>query len=101
MLAVNSLGAGKHSDIVKKTTLGTLPAGPGHTDLLALVSNNVLVHPTSKQMFVIHDLQPSTGYRVRITAHNAAGSSVNTYSSTTLPSGQMITFTFIDKYLFI
>ena len=64
-----------------------------------LVSNNVLVHPTSKQMFVIHDLQPSTGYRVRITAHNAAGSSVNTYSSTTLPSGQMITF--IDKYLFI
>ena len=64
-----------------------------------LVSNNVLVHPTSKQMFVIHDLQPSTGYRVRITAHNAAGSSVNTYSSTTLPSGQVITF--IDKYLFI
>ena len=36
MLAVNSLGAGKHSDIVKKTTLGTLPKGPGHTDLLAL-----------------------------------------------------------------
>ena len=36
MLAVNSLGAGKHSDIVKKTTLGSLPKGPGHTDLLAL-----------------------------------------------------------------
>ena len=36
MLAVNSLGAGKHSEIVKRTTLGSLPAGPDHTDLLAL-----------------------------------------------------------------
>ena len=36
MLAVNSLGAGKHSKIVKRTTLGTLPAGPAHTELLAL-----------------------------------------------------------------
>ena len=53
-----------------------------------LVSNNVIVRPHSQQMFTIYDLQPSTGYTVRITAHNSAGSSVNTYSCTTLPAGE-------------
>ena len=53
-----------------------------------LVSNNVIVRPHSQQMFTIYDLQPSTGYTVRITAHNSAGSSVNTYSCTTLPLGE-------------
>ena len=52
------------------------------------MSNNVIVRPHSQQMFTIYDLQPSTGYTVRITAHNSAGSSVNTYSCTTLPAGE-------------
>ena len=52
------------------------------------MSNNVIVRPHSQQMFTIYDLQPSTGYTVRITAHNSAGSSVNTYSCTTLPLGE-------------
>ena len=39
MIAVNSLGAGKPSSIVRLTTLGTLPSGPADTDLLALNSS--------------------------------------------------------------
>ena len=45
-------------------------------------------------MFTIYDLQPSTKYNVRITAHNSAGSSVNTYSCSTLPSGRSKYFLF-------
>ena len=36
MVAVNSLGPGKSSPVVRLTTLGTFPAGPSDTELLAL-----------------------------------------------------------------
>ena len=41
MLAVNSLGPGKASPIIRSKTSGTLPSGPADTDLLAL--NNTWV----------------------------------------------------------
>ena len=121
MVAVNSVGAGKASPVVRLTTLGTFPAGPADTELLALntswvglqlgtwsdgdcpissfvieyslagaeewhlVSNNVVLEAGHSQMFTIYDLRPGTSYKVRITAHNSAGSSVNSYNFSTLP----------------
>lgn len=122
MVAVNSVGPGKSSPIARLTTLGTFPAGPADTDLLALnsswvglhldtwsdgdcpissfvieystagteewhlVSNNVVLQPGSREMFTIYDLAGGSSYSVRITAHNSAGSSVNTYHFSTLPA---------------
>ena len=122
MVAVNSVGPGKSSTIARLTTLGTFPAGPADTQLLALnsswvglhldtwsdgdcpissfvieystagsqewhlVSNNVVLQPGSREMFTIYDLDGGVSYTVRITAHNSAGSSVNTYHFSTLPS---------------
>ena len=42
--------------------------------------------PDQAEIFTIYDLEPGTDYRVRITAHNSAGSSVNTYRFSTLPT---------------
>ena len=122
MVAVNSVGPGKSSPLARLTTLGTFPAGPADSQLLALnsswvglhldtwsdgdcpissfvieysradtedwhlVSNNVVLQPGSREMFAIYDLVGGLSYAVRITAHNSAGSSVNTYHFSTLPS---------------
>ena len=48
------------------------------------VSNNL---DDKTELFPIHDLQPHTGYTLRVTAHNSAGSTEHTYSVTTLGTG--------------
>uniref|UniRef100_T1J836 Down syndrome cell adhesion molecule-like protein Dscam2 n=1 Tax=Strigamia maritima TaxID=126957 RepID=T1J836_STRMM len=54
---------------------------PRDENIWTLVSNNVQPH---QNQFVIPDLQPATWYRLRITAHNSAGSSVAEYDFATL-----------------
>jgi hypothetical protein len=49
-----------------------------------LVSNNV---KQEMEIFTIYDLQPSTSYTVKMTAHNSAGSSAKTYTFITLDTG--------------
>ena len=44
MVAVNSVGPGKSSPLVRLTTLGTFPAGPTDTELLALNTTWVGLH---------------------------------------------------------
>ena len=90
LLTLNSSWVGLHLDtwsdgdcpissfVIEYSTAGT---GEWH-----LVSNNVVLQPGSREIFTIYDLAGGTGYTVRITAHNSAGSSVNTYSFSTLPS---------------
>ena len=49
-----------------------------------LVNNNVKHTPASERGFTILDLSPETRYTLKITAHNAAGSTVHEYDFTTL-----------------
>ena len=49
-----------------------------------LVSNNV---KQGTELFPIYDLQPGTSYSLKMTAHNSAGSSSQTFSFATLETG--------------
>ena len=49
-----------------------------------LVSNNV---KQGTELFPIYDLQPGTSYNLKMTAHNSAGSSSETYGFATLDTG--------------
>ncbi len=51
-------------------------------DSWVLVNNNV--RPRAGGDFAILDLSPETRYELKITAHNAAGSTVREYGFTTL-----------------
>ena len=55
-----------------------------HQDEWNLVSNNV---KQGTELFPVYDLNPSTSYSLKMTAHNSAGSSSKTYSLTTLATG--------------
>ena len=59
-----------------------------------LVSNNV---KQEEAIFPIYDLQPSTSYVVKMTAHNSAGSSAETYAFTTLDTGTVAQKLTINK----
>ena len=56
----------------------------GDQEPLHLVSNNV---KQEMEIFPIYDLDPSTSYAVKMTAHNSAGSSAKTFALSTLDTG--------------
>lgn len=65
---------------------GILRSGSGGSSAndWILVNNNVKHTPSSGRGFTILDLSPETRYTLKITAHNAAGSTVHEYDFTTL-----------------
>ncbi|KAG8222804.1 hypothetical protein J437_LFUL005010, partial [Ladona fulva] len=83
--SASGMGVGGAVGIGRKKS-GVASNGSGGTNgEWTLISNNV--QPTERA-FSILDLMPATGYVVRVTAHNNAGSTVAVYNFTTLtPEG--------------
>ncbi|XP_071455064.1 cell adhesion molecule Dscam1, partial [Hetaerina americana] len=80
-----SAGGGGAVGIGRKKSGVSINGSGGTNGEWTLISNNV--QPTERA-FSILDLMPATGYVVRVTAHNNAGSTVAVYNFTTLtPEG--------------
>ncbi len=68
-----------------KRDIGIEGGGAGGDDSWVLVNNNVKPAGVRDQAdFLILDLGPETRYTLRMTAHNAADSTVSEYNFTTL-----------------
>uniref|UniRef100_T1GCG4 Fibronectin type-III domain-containing protein n=1 Tax=Megaselia scalaris TaxID=36166 RepID=T1GCG4_MEGSC len=103
------IGAGEASDILNTRTKGSKPKQPAKSSFIEVSSTSVSLHfkawkdggcpcLTLDQLewnqisnnvkpdnnYVVLDLEPATWYRLRITAHNSAGFTVEEYDFATL-----------------